>query len=73
MPDGTNHWIEDERQIMYVVTTDGRRWPSICYGFERIQHNGEYCYLPWLRITRHESVVITEVPLTSVARIDFIS
>lgn len=65
-------WMLDERTIYLIETNDGVQWASTSYAFERIQYTGEYCYLPWLRITRHASEVITEVPLTNVIRIDYV-
>jgi hypothetical protein len=68
-------WLKDEREIMSVKLAGNGQWYHAVAGarFDRIEHNGEYCMLPWIRITAPHPISgsgIVEAPLTQVELIE---
>lgn len=70
-----DNWATDERQIL-AVKVDGERF-QVQTGdrFERFQRPGEYCLLPWVRITswRRGYKATIEAALSQVEVIEFAS
>lgn len=74
-------WMGDAREIISVRLPAETRDYARGTGdrFERIHYAGEYCYLPWLRITTSFStrgiyggpIRTFEIPLSAVAMIEF--
>jgi hypothetical protein len=65
-------WLQDKREIKSVKLAANGNWYHAGAGhrFERIEHPGEYCMLPWIRIHPATANVI-EAPLTQVELIEF--
>ena len=70
-------WTEDRREIKRAKLAGNGEFYDALAGakFERIEHPGEYCFLPWLRVTiwKHSGECVLEAPLTQVELIEFAS
>jgi hypothetical protein len=69
-------WLSDKREIMSAKLAGNGQWYWRTAGstFERIERNGEYCMLPWIRITTPHPISgesAIEAPLTQVELIEF--
>jgi hypothetical protein len=60
-------WLNDEREIASVKLAGNATWYHRIAGsrFDRFERNGEYCMLPWIRVTDAQ-LRIWEAPLTQV-------
>lgn len=66
-------WLTDEREIC-SATIDGEGYDRLVGDrFARIQYPGEYCFVPWLRVTsfRRGYERHIEAPLNRVEVIEF--
>jgi hypothetical protein len=67
------HWMQDDRKIRRVkLAGNGQIYPMLddACCFERFEHNGEYCMLPWIRLILPSGKQI-EAPLTQVELIEY--
>lgn len=64
------NWLEDTR-LIHRVKLDKRTFVAKATVFERIEYNGEYCMIPWLRIKSVLDDFIVECPLHKVEFIEY--
>ena len=65
-------WMKDEREII-SLKLPFENYPfdtRVGDRFERIEHNGEYCMIPWVRILTSKGAVV-EAPLNHVDSIEY--
>lgn len=65
-------WLGDGREIASVKLAGNATWYHWGAGsrFERFERPGEYCMLPWIRVT-DASLRVWEAPLTQVELIEY--
>jgi hypothetical protein len=67
-------WTDDVREIRSVKLAGNGQWYHWATGdrFERFEREGEYCFLPWIRIeTWRPNHAFFEAPLTQAEPIEF--